>query len=236
MVLADWQRDRANFNGLRVAAMVFATVLGLGGAWLAAVAAIRPDVPFFPGNATGAEAAAADRGAAGTAAAIGMLRGDLWADYAITLAPQIAATITPREAPAATLDAARAAALRAAALAPHDSRVWLLLAAIDSRLGRRAHNPLGPLKMSYYTGPNETALTPLRILIATRSDAVADPDLQLLIGGELRTIVRQNPALRPLVIAAYRNARPDGKHFIETTVGDLDPDLLAALHSPSEAR
>jgi hypothetical protein len=94
----------------------------------------------------------------------------------------------------------------------------------------------GPLKMSYYAGPNEPSLIPLRISIATHSDSITDPELQILVGGEIRTIITRKPNLKPVIIDAYRNAPPEGRRFIETQVGELDPSLLASLRAPNPAR
>jgi hypothetical protein len=237
MLLVNLHRHRSNFSWLRLGAPIFAGMLSLAGTWILTVEAFRPKLPFFSDDAADAKVAAANRDAARTAAAIGLVRGDLWTNYAMTLAPQIAGKSRSTSAtaePDPALDAARAAATRAVELAPHDSRIWLLLAAIDSRLARLDHNPLGPLKMSYYTGPNETALTPLRILIATRSDAITDPDLQILVGGELRTIIARKPDLKPFIVSAYRDALPRGKRFIEATVGVLDPALLTAIRATEQ--
>jgi hypothetical protein len=89
--------------------------------------------------------------------------------------------------------------------------------------------------MSYYTAPNEIALIPLRIVIATRSDAITDADLQVLVGGEIRTIITRKPESKPLILAAYRNALPQGKRFIEEAVGEFDPALLTAIRLTNQA-
>jgi hypothetical protein len=85
--------------------------------------------------------------------------------------------------------------------------------------------------MSYYTGPNEPALTPLRIQIATRSTAITDADLQILVAQEIRTIILRHQDQKPIILTAYRNASPEGKQFIEATVGDLDKSLLATIRA-----
>jgi hypothetical protein len=223
-------------NGFRLGTVILAGVLGLGGLWMLTVEIIRPTVPFFPENAAAIDAAASRRGAAGVAASIGLIRGELWADYAITLAASRELTNDQRAAAPDAFDNARTAAVRALKLAPHDSRVWLLLAAMDSRRDRIGRDAAGPLTMSYYTGPTELALIPSRILIATRSDAIADPELQILVGGEIRTIITRKPDLKPLILAAYRNAIPDGKRFIEATVAEIDPALLTAIRTTNKSR
>jgi hypothetical protein len=199
--------------------------------WILLVELIRPHLPFFSTDAASAEAAAAHQRVASAAAWIGLFRGSLWTDYAITLAPNLAAAAAREPSPAtlASLDGARTAAVLAAELAPHDARAWLLIAEADLR--RLDHNVARALKMSYYTGPNELALIPSRIDTATRSDAIADSDLQILVSGEIRTIIMRKRDLKPLILAAYRNALPEGKRFIEDQVGDLDPALIASLRA-----
>jgi hypothetical protein len=215
--------------------MIFAAVLGLGAVWLLSVELVRPNLPFFPDDAANVEAAATHRGAARAAAWIGLVRGNLWSDYAMTLAPDLSAALAG-DVPAASLqalDSTRTAAVRAAELAPYDTRAWLLLAEVVSQA--LDHNA-GALKMSYYTGPNELSLVPLRINIAIRTGAIADPELQILVGGEIRTIITRKPELKPLIVSAYRSAPPEGRRFIETQVGELDPALLASLRAMSSAR
>src|ERR1700722_3741173 len=91
-------------------------------------------------------AATQEQDRAAEAARRGVIRGDLWAEDAILLAAGLqndvaGGGITPASD---TLEAARAAAERAARLAPHDSRIWLLIAAIDSRLDWLDRRIAGP--------------------------------------------------------------------------------------------
>jgi hypothetical protein len=221
--------------GLRLAAASFAAILGLLALWILATELLRPPLPYFPADAAAAKAAVAFRGRAGAAALIGLVRGELWTDYAETLLD-----LADRDRdPIVALEAAellRPAAERAARLAPHDSRAWLLLAAAvwqRETPGRQvADRQLADaLRMSYYTGPSEPALMPLRLLIATRSSAAADAELQTLIGREIRAIVMHKPDLKPSIATAYRGASPEGRQIIEATVGELDADLLTAIRA-----
>jgi hypothetical protein len=107
---------------------------------------------------------------------------------------------------------------------------------VASELDRRGRESDGALRMSYYTGPNELALMPLRLSIAARSNAIGDADLQLLVGQEIRTILTRKPELKPWIVLAYRNASPEGKAFFESTVGALDPVLLTALRTAPPAK
>jgi hypothetical protein len=223
-------------NWLRLGATVFAAVLGVSAVWMLTVELIRPALPFFPEDVATARAAAAHRGAAGAAAWSGLIRGDLWTDYAMTLAPDLSGKPTGDAAAASlqALEGTRSSAMRGAELAPYDARAWLLLAGVDSR--GLDHKAAGPLKMSYYTAPDAVSLIPLRINIATRTDAITDPDLQILVGGEIRTIITHKPDLKPAIVYAYRNAGPDGRRFIEAEVGELDPDLIASLRAMDTSR
>jgi hypothetical protein len=227
---------RPDLNWVRLGMMSLAGILGLGAAWILAVQFIRPTVPFFPDDAASSQAAAAHRGAAGAAAWIGLIRGDLWTDYAITLAPDLSKEFTGDRL-ATSLQArqsVQAAAVRAVELAPFEARSWLLLADVNSRA--LDHKVAGFLKMSYYTGPNALSLIPMRINIATRTDAISDPELQILVAGEIRTIITRRPDLKALILAAYRNATPEGKRFIEAQVAELDTGLLASLRATNTSR
>jgi hypothetical protein len=207
---------------IRAFALVLAAIVGCYALWLLTPELVRPQLPYFPASKQeGGTVVAGARGRAAFAARLGILRSDLWTDYAFTLAfdPTSGASAAINE----PNNAARAAIERAIALGPHDARPWLLLAAIDARLDWLNRNLVGPLRMAYYTGPNDVSLMPMRLALATQSDAIDDPDLQLLAANDLRTIVLSRPDLRPAVAAAYANASPSGKHFIKETITKLNP-------------
>jgi hypothetical protein len=224
-------------TGFRVGVTVLAVLLAIEALWILSAEVLRPRLASFPAAAAAA-VTPSERDRAELAAKIGLVRGDLWADYAMTLMPQLPQEIARGGTVASSRPAevARAAAQRAASLAPHDSRIWLLLAAVASELDRRGRESEGALRMSYYTGPNELALMPLRLSIAARSNAIGDADLQLLVGQEIRTILTRKPELKPWIVLAYRNASPEGKAFFESTVGALDPVLLTALRTAPPAK
>ena len=223
--------------GFRLATAAFAVLIAVAAAWILSAEALRPRLASFPAAATAASATAGEHDRAEMAARIGLVRGDLWAEYAMTLVPQLPQEIIKGGTVAGRLaELAQAAAERAAGLSPHDSRIWLLLAAVTSQLDRSGHESDGALRMSYYTGPNELALIPLRLSIATGSTVMADADLQLLVGQEIRTILTRKPELKPWILLAYRNASPDGRSFIESATGALDPALLAELRAATPAK
>ena len=213
----------------RTSILIFAGVLAMQAVWLGSAEFIRPMMPYFPQDKASQESASAASSRAVTAASIGGVRGDLWTDAAVALTSEVAGENDPQMTP--EKDRARAVAQRAARLSPHDSRAWLLLAALDSRFDWPNREVASRLKMSYFTGPNELSLTPLRIRIATRSTAITDAELQPLVAQEIRSVILRHPDQKPSLLAAYRNASIEGKQFIEETVGDLDKNLLATLRA-----
>jgi hypothetical protein len=223
-------------NWMRVGTRILAGILGLSSVWILSIELVRPTLPFFPNDAAAIEAAAAQQSAAQVAAWIGLIRGKLWSDYAMTMAPDLSGELAGKgPLPSLeALDSTRIAAVKAAEFGPSDARAWLLLAGVNFR--RLSQSTAGPLKMSYYTGPHEFPLIPLRISLATASDAITDPEIQILVGGEIRTIITRRPELKALIIAAYRNALPPGRRFIESQVGELDPGLLASIRATNTTR
>jgi hypothetical protein len=214
-------------------ARLFAVILALQAAWLLSAEFTRPTLPYFPESKADQDMASAARSSAETAARIGWLRGDLWTDAAITAWSALADRSAGERDRQIALgkDHARAIAGRAIRWSPHESRAWLLVAALDSEFDWSNDKAVEPLKMSYFTGPNEIELAPLRIRLATRSTAITDVDLQSLTSKEIRSILLQHPDQKGSVLTAYRQASPEGKKFIEVTVRDLDKDLLATMRA-----
>jgi hypothetical protein len=83
--------------------------------------------------------------------------------------------------------------------------------------------------MSYYTGPNELSLLPLRLFIATHSNALADSDMPGLVRRDVRMILTRWPDLRPALAAAYKDAVPDAKRLLDSAVTETDPAFLRAM-------
>ena len=213
--------------------LIFAGVLAVQAAWLMTAEFIRPILPYFPQDKASEERAFAARSAAVTAASIGWVRGDLWTDAAIALSGGLTGEAAGESDPQMAIPREQASAVAqwAARLSPHDSRSWLLLAVLDSRIDWPNSKFANRLKMSYFTGPNEFTLTPLRIRIATRSMAITDAELQNLVAQEIRAIILRHQDQKPSLLAAYRDASAEGKQFIEATVGDLDKSLLATIRA-----
>jgi hypothetical protein len=211
-------------------ATLSATVM-LAASWLFVIEFLRPRIDFRLNDAEAVQTLPTYRGISGIVARVGLIRGRLWTEHALTFAPfsiNKGGTSLPHES-TALLERARKAAVRAVHSAPLDSRAWLVIAQVDSAVQDR--DPAPALKMSYYVGPNEESMFPLRIAIATRSSALVDPELHSLLGDEIQRILETRPAFKPYIVAAYRDATSEGKRFIEQEVGRSDRDLLSALRA-----
>ena len=112
--------------------------------------------------------------------------------------------------------------------APHDSRLWLLLAANYFRFDWLNERAAASLKMSYYTGSNMIAVVPQRLLLAIQSRALQDEEFQELVRHDIRIAVTYKSELMPALVAAYNNAPPSGRQFIEKTLAEFDPSALAS--------
>jgi hypothetical protein len=212
---------------------LFAAVLTAQAVWLLVSGWIRPDLPYFP-DPGATEEASMGRSRAELAASIGWLRGDLWVEAAT--AASSALIYVPAQGredrkQLATRDQARVLAEQAIRWAPHDARGWLLLAALDPRVS--SPELFNWLKISYFTGPNEPELTPLRLRVATRASGPMDSDLQALVAKEIASVIQRRSEQTEALIAAYREASPAGKQFIEAILEKLDQSLLATLRSPT---
>ena len=198
---------------LRTIALVFALILALQAVWI-----LLPEI-LSPSTATPSTPSAETTD---LAARIGWLRGDLWADYALALNPQFPSLI---EGSASQPN--RAIAEYAAATAPFDSRVWLLLAELDA-------SPSSPsseaqLKMSFYTAPDDMRLIPSRIILGAQLNVASDDELQYQIEQQMRAIILKRADQKSVIATAYARASPSGRHFIETKLAELDPKFLAEL-------
>ena len=230
MMLAD------SFFFFRVTVCALATLIGIFAVWIIAGELVSPRLIYFPSNPNEAKALYAVRDTAATAAVVGIVRGDLWTVAAITRAAPLLfeASGKPSEEAAPTeVENTRIIADHAARLSPHDSRIWLVLASLDSRLDGSNHKMLETLKLSYYTGPNELSLMPLRILLAVQSNAISDEELQSLVSLEIQRIIMQRPDLKPAIALAYKNSLPKGRDIIEAALKQADPNFLATISVPS---
>jgi hypothetical protein len=219
----------------RAGIFAFAFILGLHGIWMLTAELIRPAPPTFSMTGEIVMAAMGQQARAGIAARIGLFRGDLWTENALTHLALLGPGGAEDNA-TETLDQARAVARRALRFAPHDARVWLLLAGLESRLDWVKRKAGTSLKMSYYTGPSEIELMPVRLRVAVASDALADDEIQQLVRRDIRVIVTRRTQSKDSILAAYDNALPAAKQFFEEALGALDPALLASIRSGARSR
>jgi hypothetical protein len=224
--MAQVKRDASTI--LRSAFLVLATLVGLHSLWVLAAEIARPSLRGFPSTAAAAEAAAGERRSALLAARIGGIRGDLWSEAAIAEFARLGFG-SGDPAAAANGNADATAARRAAAWSPHDARAWLLLAAANARLDWVNRRVIEWLKLSFYTGPNETELMPLRLALITRSRAIDDAEIQELARLDLQAMITRLPQLKPAVVEAYQGAYPEGKKFIAAAAAALDPAFAKTL-------
>src|SRR5262245_9195240 len=124
---------------------------------------------------------------------------------------------------------ARNATERALLFAPHNARIWLALANLDSKFDGLNEKASAALRMYFYTRPSEGALLPARLQLALSLPAISDKDFQQLVAHDLRTIVTRRPELKPAISNAYQNASPEGQQFIRDALKDLDPNFLSTL-------
>jgi len=214
---------------------VLAGLLGSLGLWILIGELTSPRLSYFPTSPNEADAMYAVRDSAATAAKVDMVRGDLWTVAAMTTAAPLlfGATGSSREqASQAEVENIRAIADRAARLSPHDSRIWLVLAALDLRVGGSNTRGTETLKLSYETGPNEISLMPLRLLLAVKSSAILDEEVKSSAALDIQRIIMQRPDLKPAIALAYQNALPKGREIIEATLKQADPRFLATIAVP----
>jgi hypothetical protein len=218
----------------RFATRLFAILLGVLSIWLLLSELSRQGIERLPADQVTATMAAKRRSAAGFAASIGIVRGDLWAESAFTYTDLLWDDGRPSADLTQALQHARISAENALKLAPHESGAWLFLAALTSHYPSQGFNPTEALRMSYYTGPSELDLMPLRLRLMARLDAFGDVELQPFASWDLRSLIARK---QPSAIAeVYREASPAGKRFIEQTVADIDPSAVELLRSGAQER
>jgi hypothetical protein len=217
-----------NGSLFRINISIFGLLLGAISLWIILPELSSPNITTLPVSPEQAAAAASRRGEALWAARAALVRGDLWAESAFTYADLEWAGSTQGDEQ--SLDQATASAIKAVSLKPGTSAVWLMLADLSSRYRWQAPSPTECLKMSYYTGPHEDRLIPLRLMIiAARLDLSADADLADLFRRELETAIMDRTALRPAVVAAYQQATPQAQHMIEEVATRADQAFSQTL-------
>jgi hypothetical protein len=203
--------------------MLFAVLLGAQCVWILLAELSRPGIGQLPIDASSAAAAAKQRSAAVWAASIGAIRGDLWAEAAFTQASLVwDETNATAKVPSALKDLDRA--LRLAAV---DSSAWLLLADFASGYPSAGVDTIKAVKMSYYTGPSEQELIPLRLRVAAHSEFISDIELREFISRDVRILLTRHQD--SAIVTAYNAASSSGKPFIEQAVREIDPSALKLL-------
>lgn len=217
--------------GFRIAGIFLAAVLGGYCIWVILAALLQPGVSRLPTDMQSAAIAAKKHSDARWAAWVGIIRGDLWAESAFTYADLL--WIETHNSPdvAQLLHQARGRIDRTIGYAPTEASVWLLLAGLASRYHWSKPDPAEALRMSYYTGPNELALMPLRTLVAAQLP-VLDPDTQQLARRDLHLLLQHHQ--KSAVLRAYAAATPTGQRFIEQAAGENDPSLVQSLRHGTE--
>src|SRR5262249_35956559 len=127
------------------------------------------------------------------------------------------------------LESTNAIAAHAARLSPHDARIWLVLADLYFSADKNSSKGTEALKLSYYTGPNEISAMPLRVLIAVRSNAISDDEVQSLVPMDIQIMTAQRPDLKPAIAMAYSHALPKGREIIEGALKGIDPGFLKTI-------
>jgi hypothetical protein len=227
------RRDQASAHrSFRAAIYGLAAVLGAYCIWLCAADIIRPGVQRLPTERQDAAVAAQQRSAAISAARVGIVRGDLWAEAAFTFSDSLWPPSTGNASPATTIDQAHETLVQTVRYAPSRADVWLLLAALATRYRWPAPEAAEALRMSYFTGPGELSLMPLRARVAAQ---LATPDLELdqFAQRDLRLLLAQRQ--KSAVTQIYQSASPAHKRAIEKTVGEIEPALVDALRHSADA-
>ena len=216
----------------RFATRLFATLLGVLSLWLLLSELSRSGIERLPTDQVSAAMAAKQRSAATFAASIGIIRGDLWAESAFTYSDLLWGDGGPGANPTQALQHAHISAGNALKLAPHQSGAWLFLAALMSHYPSQVFDPTETLRMSYYTGPSERDLMPLRLRLMARLDAFGDGELQQFASWDLRSLIARKQTTA--IAEAYREASPAGKRFVEQTIADIDPSVVELVQSEAQ--
>ena len=213
---------------LRLATSLFAVLLVVQCVWLLLAELSRSGIHRLPTDAASAAAAQNKRTNATRAAMIGAIRGDLWGESAFTYADLMWDDGSGR----ANLVQARSSLYNALTDAPHQSGVWLLLAGLASRYQLPGIDVKEAVRMSYYTGPSELELMPLRLWFAVHSDAFSDIELRDSISREVRLLFTHQQ--KSAIITAYNAAPSAARQFIERTIREIDPSAAESLRGSAQ--
>jgi hypothetical protein len=211
----------------RSATLLFAVLLGVQCVWILLAELSRPGIDRLPTDAPSAATARNKRIDATRAALIGAIRGDLWAESAFTYAD-----LMWDDVGGSSLAQARSSLEHALTDAPDQSSAWLLLAGLASRYRWPSIDVKEAVRMSYYTGPSELELMPLRLQFAVHSDAFSDIELRDSISRDARLLLAHQQ--RSAIVAAYNAAPSVGRQFIEQTIREIDPSAAESLRANAQ--
>ncbi len=213
----------------RLGMLLFASLLGVQSIWLTLAEISRSSIRRLPTDVAAAAAAFRQRDTAASAARVGGIRGELWAESAFAYADLLFAKTSTGANTDLDQNLARARASLGHALqeAPHQSDAWLLLAGLALDYPSKDFDAAEILKMAYYTAPSDPQLMPLRLRMAVRSDTITDVEMHQFIARDLREFLARKQ--KDQIVEAYNSASPVGKRLIEQTLKDFDPSALKAL-------
>jgi hypothetical protein len=210
----------------RFITLLLAMSLCLQSGWLL-IAESRPGITELPTDSDSAASVTRRRNSSIWAARIGVFRGELWAESAFTYSDLLWDTPKDDATLARELQQAHTNLYRALSQAPETSGAWLLLSGLALRFPNFAQDATTALKMSYYTGPTDVHLMPLRLRIVAQADAFNDIEVRQFVTRDLHIFLAQHQ--EPAIVEAYRASSPSGKHFIEQAVSEIDPSALVWL-------
>ena len=165
------------------------------------------------------------------AARIALIRGVLWAT-----AVEILHTTLQTSADRAENDASEGAKERlssacrhALSLAPISPRLWAICAPYCNNNGGSPNCVSRYVEMSYFTGPYSLESMPDRLRTAMSIDFGHATDLKMLVAADIKFIIRQEPSLKPDLVASYNAALPSNKPAILAQIREIDPDFAATF-------
>jgi hypothetical protein len=220
---------------LRAGLFGLGLILGVGGVWLLVPDLLKAKTIELAQDRASAVAQSGHETGAFLAAAVGALRGDLWAQAAFADSAVLwqARAGTWDTATADRVGRARSRMEKALALGPINGEGWLFLALLPAA---NADNRVATwLQMSYFTAPHALDIAPLRIERAATSNAFADKTIQDLVKSDIRLVLTYRPQLKPAILAALRNAWPQNRPILEGLIADIDPGLVQST-SPHQAK
>jgi hypothetical protein len=204
-----------------------AVIIAIYCVWLLISELTQPHVIHMPVDPPSAAAAAQKRAQASWAARFGILRGDLWAEAGYTFAELLWKTSKNDPNLSRSLEAARSRLDQAVRYAPTNAGVWLLIAGFAAEF----RDATEALRMSYFTGPSEESLMPIRTFIAAQMPTL-DADMQQLVRRDVRILLTNQR--KSALSQAYRISSPAGKRLIEQEVSEKDPAFAQALRRGAE--